>query len=425
MNELERTLIEYRPDIRYETQIRNEVERKLFVKPGEANKADIPYKYHKTPIMQELDMYSPVTAITEIQKLIEDKVMLNDIKEQLENEIKDNPVDEDGNRIPNDSIENGVPGGILDIIEKIEEQIEYIEDQVEYFYDIKVDEDDLDKFKEEQQDRIDKWKDRERDELSSIVDYEFSPIEKEYIESLIHNPESDVNSYDEYIQQLLRDRINAGSPYINYAEMSDEIKVAYLLEAEIGQIRSAIHGVDTTYNYNMNDAMLGATQKGLEFLVEASGQLFAVKEVSNLQYNKETRDTITVADNMVRHNDIKFRYALFNHLKVGKDLRNRYRGNWLTTKSVAENEASVAFATTLKNGESMIDSNWENNVVEMLGSSQTLYKQLEARLNSVQNRKHHSLLYRFADIVSREFDFEYKERELKTFVRRFNLDSMR
>ena len=422
MNELERSLLEYQPDIRYETHIRNEVERKLFVSPEETKK---PTQYNKTPIMQELDEYSPVTAITQVQNLIKDMEGLLDIKEQIKDVVKEDDNGSDDGGIHHDTIDNGVDKGILDIIEEIEDQVGFIKDQVDYFYDIQVDDTDLEKFKEEQQDRLDKWRDKEREELTSIVDYDFSNIEREYIESMIHDPNSDVNSFDDYIKKLLQDRINAGSPYINYPEISDEIKVGFLLEAEIMQVRTAIAGVNEIYNYSMNDAMLGDTQKGLEFLVENPGQLYAIKEISTLQYNKETRDTMTIADNMTRHNELPFRYALFEHLKKCKDLRNRYRGNWLTTQSVENNEASVAFATTLKNGEGMVDGQWENVVVEMLGSSQTLYKQLSSRLDCTHKRKHHSLLYRFADVVSREFDFEYKERELKTFVRRFNLDSMR
>lgn len=419
MNELERTLIEYRPNIKFETHIKNEVERKLFIDPTVADNKGIPYVTHKTPVLSEMEMYPIAETITKYQQLKLDLDKLKTIRDTIK----------DVDSIPDAILEDGTPGStdgyIVDLIDKIEEQVDFISDQIEYFYDVDPESTDLEKLKEKENLRLEEILAREKEELSSTINYNFSDIERAYIDNLIHDRDSSVWSIDDYVNELLRERIKNGSKNIDYVQLADDVKISYLLNSEIAQVSTVIQDVNGIYNYSMNDAMMGNTQKGLEFLVDYAGQLYPIKEMSSLQYKKENRDILSVQDNLTRYNDIDFRYALFENLKKFKDLRDRYKYGGLVTESIEDNEASVPFATILGNGKGMVDSQWENTVVEMLGSSQTLMKQLSAMTNSLESQKHYSLLYRFADIVSREFDFEYKERELKTFVSRFNIDSMR
>lgn len=420
MRDIERTLVEYRPDIKYATDIRNNVERKIFSAPTDESVNKERYITHKTTVLSELEMYPPSDSIARFQTLRNEMAKLREIKENILNVNKDN----DDFGVPDD-VPGSVDPHIVDLIDKIDDQVKFIEDQIIYFYDTEPDDDELDKVKKKEDQRLEEDLAREREDLTQIRDYELSPIENKHIDTLIYDPSSNINSVDDYINSLLRDRIQKGSQYIDYTQMADDVKISFLLYTEVSQAMNSLQSVNNIYNYTMNDAMMGSTQKGLEFLVEYAGQLYPIKEITSLQYKKENRDILSIQTNMTRHNDLDFRYALFENLKKFKDLRDRYKNSGLVTQSIEGNEASVPFATVLNAGKSAVDSQWENTVVEMMGSSQTFMKQISAITDSLEKQKHYSLLYRFSDIVSREFDFEYKERELNTFVRRFNIDSMR
>lgn len=421
MKHLERTMVEYRPSIRYETQIHNQVSRKLFVDPNEAEEKKLPHITHKTPVLQEMELYPPAATIEKFKQLKEKMEKLNDIKKEILNDNK--AVDDTAS--PDALIPGKVDHHIVDIIDHIDEQAKFIEEQIKYFYETETDVDDLDRLIDKEKQKLDEILAREKEELSAIRDYVPSPVEQSYIDTLIADRHSDVRSVDDYVRNLVKERIRNGSPHVDYIQMADDVKVSFLLNTEINQLLASIETTGFIYDYRMNDAMMGETQKGLEFLVEESGQLYPIKEISLLQYKKENRDILSIKTNLTRYNDIDFRYALFENLKKFKDLRDRYKHGGLITESIEDNEASVSFATILKSGKSAIDSQWENSFVEMLGSSQTLMKQLSSMTNSLEMQKHYSLLYRFADIVSREFDFEYKERELKTFVQRYGIDNLR
>lgn len=420
MKDLERTLVEYRPNIKYETYIQNEVERKMFADPKDELSEAVPHVIHKTPVLEEMEMYPPAETIEKFQDLKKRMDELKTIRDIIDGQNKG----VDDTTAP-DNTPGPVDDYIVDIIDKIEEQVDYIDDQIEYFYDVETDDTELEKLKKKEEERLDEIKARERDELTQIIGYTPSGIERAHIDSLIADRNSSVNSVDDYLNGLLLERIRVGSKNIDYTQLADDVKISFLLYTEITQLSSTMQNVVGIYNYRMDDAMMGATQKGLEFLVDYAGQLSPIKEISSLQYKKENRDILSVQTNLTRYNDIEFRYALFENLKKFKDLRDRYKYGGLVTQSIEDNEASVPFATILNNGKSAVDSQWENTVVEMLGSSQTLMKQLAAMTSSLEKQKHYSLLYRFADIVSREFDFEYKERELKTFVQRYGIDNMR
>lgn len=423
MKELERTLVEYRPNIKYETHIQNEVDRNLFIDPLVAVNKEIPFLTHKTPVLRELETYPPAKTIEKYKHLKTEMAKLATIRDEISgsnNDIIDLPNPEPGEVIP-----DKVDHYIENVIDAIDGQVLFIDDQIKYFYDTDTDDDDIDKLIDKEKERLEEIQAREREELTVIADYTPSPIERAHIENLIKDRDSSIRSVDDYISYLLNERIKNGSKSVDYIQLADDVKISFLLDTEISQLLSSIQTITGIYNYRMNDVMMGETQKGLEFLVEYAGQLYPIKEISSLQYKKENRDIMTIQTNLTRYNDINFRYALFENLKKFKALRDRYKHGGLVTESIEDNEASVPFATILKNGKNTVDSQWENTFVEMLGSSQTLMKQLAAMTNSLEKQKHYSLLYRFADIVSREFDFEYKERELKTFVQRYGIDNMR
>ena len=483
MRQHERDILSYRPDINFETKIHTLVESRI--RPSQnTNVSDDKITNYHTAISKEFEEYNLATVLDAYEQMLEteklmDEIILRGVKHDKDTGVDIIPdvpknTDEDtvisseqewdvtpaippdnitgtpgfsDNIDPSPGIEDGNPtdtdtpsprpakdrddDGVGDtpiknpvfIAEKVKEEIDNVKDIISKIYDFDQNTVDLDDLRNREIDRVKDVIDKEKDDISYYVDYQFTDTERDYIDKLIRTRSSGVKSLDDYIKRLIDEHLERGSDRVDYPRLRDDVKRAFALSSLANSINKSGRSAYNTSNKRMDDVMGGDTQGGLVHLVEEVSRS-SVKDMCELNYRRTLRDAKVIRDNIERHNDAEFRAALYEHFAEVDKLKRKYAYK-RKEDSITGEVASVPFASLNNATKAMVDTTWDNVMVDLISSSYTLEHQLRLLQEVVDEQQELSLMYRFADLIDREFDFEHKEKEMATFVSRHQVNYMR
>ena len=323
MREIDKDILSYRPEIDYETTIRNLVE--VNIRPIDMtldNPEDNTLITYRTDISMELERYNLATVLDGYKQMQDTKQLMKDIISRgIEVEKKtgrDTSSDEYIADIGTESITDPIFAA-----EEILKEIDNIENLIGKIYDIDLDTVDIDELIRNEEDRIKDIKQKEEEDISFYKEYKFSDSEREYIDQLIYNRSTGIDRLDDYINRLIEEQREIGSSRIDYPTIRDDVKRAFGISTLISTVNVSGNRISNVSNMTMDDVMNGDTQGGLVYLVDVANRS-DVKSMSELNYRKTTHDAQLVRDNMGRYNEPEFRSALYDHFIEVDKLKRRY-----------------------------------------------------------------------------------------------------
>lgn len=426
MREIDKQTLTYRPQIDYDIVLSQSIRNKVYVNNYAASNyvedENDNITTHKTDLLTEYEEYNPAIVI---EKLIEAQDMRDRLKSELEavNNLSKQSNKDFGGDEYSYSITDPVIHDTTIVMKHIVEEIDSITKLIQELFDLDDSDNGLVKRLEVEYEKINDAIAKEKAEISFYNKYQLSDIELAYVDELMKNSANNINSYDDYINKIIEEYRERGAKGVDYEDIRSATKKSYmaqhLLEETINIGEQAIQ----VHNYNMSDLFNNLVDDTLVYLVDHASRS-DVKDMSELNYRKAIRDANVVHDNIARYNDIDFRNALNNHLMELENVRRRYA--YTSEKEAMEElEPSMRIVALSNNTKSLVDSNWENILVDRIGATNALSHQMLLLLHGAMTQKEYSLMYRFADKIDREFDFEHKDKELAVFNSRNQIYSMR
>ncbi len=425
MRDIDKQTLTYRPNINYDIVLSQSIKEKIHVDESVmADKSDAlidSIKTHKTDLLNEYENYNPAIVI---QKLL----IANDLKEDLIKELETtNNLQKQLNKdFGGDdyvhSIEDPVIHDSSIAIKNLIDEIDNITELITDLLDVGKTDVEMSEHLNREYEKISDIIAKEEAQISFYTEYQLSDIERAYVDELMFDSRNKINSYDDYVDRIIQEYRERGADGVDYDAVRSDTKKSYMAQTILNETINLANRALEVHRYNMSDLFDNMVDDTLVYLVDHASRS-DVKDMSNLNYRRVIRDTAVIRENMGRYNDSTFREALNKHLLEVEEVRRRYA--YTREKEALEGSQPSLKIVELNNStKSLVDSNWENVLVDRISSTKALSHQLNLLLENAMSQKEYSLMYRFADIIDREFDFEHKEKELKVFNSRNRIYSM-
>ena len=426
MRQIDKTTLTYRPVIDYDIVLSQSIKDKIHVVEEDVrqkftqNSEDV--TTHKTELLKEYEKYNPTIVIPKLVKLEELKDKLVDKLETV------NVIDKHLNKgFGYDNYEHSITDPVIHdtsvAMKHIVNEISGITNLIKELFDfVDVTDVDLSNRLDTEYTKLHDAIAKEQAQITFYNKYQLSDIERSYVDKLIADRSSGIRTYQDYINRIIEEYRTRGADGIDYEELRSNTKKSYVAQHMLDETISLGEKAIEIHDYNMSDLFNDRVDDTLEYLVDYASRS-DVKDMTELNYRKTIRDVNVIAENMARYNNDEFREALNKHIMELEKVRRRYA--YTGEKEAVEHlEPSIRLTDLSNSTKSLVESNWENALVDRVGSTNALVHQLSLLLGSAMEQKEYSLMYRFADIIDREFDFEHKDKEMQNFNSRNGIYSM-
>lgn len=432
MKPWERKIIEYRPNIGLKRTILTTIIKRA---GGEDNSSI----YKPTA---KLIARTDRLAIDVIESIIATLSKLNDMKASIEQTLAYDPtfikykeaVDTGdqllADEIHQDNMVDIIGRSELDvypiIVDFIDELIEYLDTVNDTLFDGKVDYADLEPSRKEEEEKMESMLQMESEQLSLQTRPVFTPQQLILIDRLVRDPDEEINSVEDYIQALYTELRNKGATGIDYEDIADESRTIYSFGEKADMFRGTSDSI-AEYLYSSLDSFVAKDIQGsLEFLSDTTTSLHDIMESLGTSYQYYASKTLNSYLNTKRIADRGIREVLDKQLVQVQAKKSRLVDTLLRSMQTNnESGGAISFRDGIREGVGAADNMWAFILTEHIGTTEMNDSQYSELHSVLMKKKQHQLLFKYTDIVSREFDFDHRERELQTFAHTHSLHSLR
>lgn len=432
MKPWERKIIEYRPNIGLRRTILSTIIKRA---AGEDNSSI----YKPTA---KLNARTVRLAIDVIDSIVATLSRLNEMKDNIEKTLAYEPVfvkykeaiDADdpllADEIHQDNMVDIIGRNELDvypiIVDMIDELVEFLDTVNDALFGGELDYADLEPSRKLEEDKIKSMLQLEAEQLSLQTRPTFTPQQMVLIDRIIRDPEEDINSLDDYIQALYTELRNKGANGIDYEDLADESRTIYSFGEKADMFRKTSDTISEYLFSSLDSFVSNDIQGSLEYLSDTSGSLHDIMESLGTSYQYYARKTLGAYVNTKRISDRSVREMLDKQLVQIQAKKGKLVDTLLNSMQINnESAGAISFRDGIREGVDSADNMWRFILTEHIGTTEMNENQYSELHNSLMKKKQHQLLFRYTDLVSREFDFENKERELKTFAHTHALHGLR
>lgn len=429
MQPWERKIVEYRPNIGMDQEILTKIIKRTNDEVGHLFKPTVSLMtrqaYFATDIIDSL--LATLSALNELKTYIERTLAHTPVYIAYKKEV------DAGNHLDAEEIheENMIDiGGTpeLDvypiIVDLIEEVIVYLDYVNEELFDGEVDYSDTADLREEERLKIEALFQLEAEELTLSVKPIFTPAQQVLIDRLIADQGNDINTVEQYIEYLYQEKREQGASTIDYRKLNDESRTIVSLLSKADMFKEATTQTQGYIGSSLSAFVNNDVQGSLEYLVEMAGSLHDLKTSYEVSHQHHAVEALQSFHNSVRVSDRGVREMLDKNLSALRQKKSQVV-NSLSYQLTTDQDSIGAHSiiSTARDGIHSVNNLWTFILTEHMGTSEMNQDQYKKLMGGLLTKRSHQALFMYADLVQREFDFENKDRELKTFASIQNLHS--
>lgn len=427
MQPWERSIVEYRPNIGMDRDILTKIIKRT---NREVGRTFTPTKslmtrqsYFATDIIDSL--MATLSALTELKNHIESTLAYNPVFEEYKRLVnEDDKIGAADLHEENMISLDGTPQldvypDVINFLDEVTQYLDYINDEL---FDGDIDYSDTSGLRDKEKAKIEALFELEAAELTQDINPSFTEAQLVLIERLTQDPSSNINTIQKYIDYLQEEKRKEGASTINYKQMNDEsrIIVSHLKKADMFK-DSTSH--ISEYLYSSLSAFVHEDVQGsLEYLVDMAGLLSDMKSAYEISHQQYAISALNTHYNKIRVADREVREMMDKKLSALRQKKSQIV-NSLSYRLKTPHEAVGAHALkeTMQEGIHSVNNLWTFMLTEHMGTSEMNIDQNKKYTDDLTRKRQHQMMYKYADLVQREFDFENKDRELKTFASTQNL----
>lgn len=428
----ERQIIEYRPSIEDNRSILSIVIKRM------ENEFGAGYTYIPTEVMKQTLRRTAFDVIDKILAALSQATALkNGIEKELVNhpryiEYKKALADGDDVTAREIHFENVADIGghpsldvypiIVGVIDELEDFLDYTNDEL---FGGELDYNHLEPKREEERQQLESLVSLESEDLSHQTSPVFTEQQQVLINRVIQDPNSDINSVQDYINQVFYEKRKLGSPRINYDILADRAQVINALGRKADMFFESIGGINDYVYSRLGNYVNEDIQGSLEYITSLQGSLGDMKESTQLAHRYYVDKSLGAMKNMYRVGDENLRPFLDKQLSAVRKKKSRLVDGLRKTyaSTTLGNPGTIAVYETLREGIRSANNLWKFILTEHVSNTDLNEDQFSRLTQMLDKKKNQQMIHHYVDFIGREFDFEHRDKELKTFVDKQGLHS--
>lgn len=266
----------------------------------------------------------------------------------------------------------------------------------------------------------------ESEELSLQIRPVMTQQQLAMVQKLIEDPNEPINSTEDYIRVIHSELRNRGASGIDYDKLADDSQIIYSYSEKANMFRKSTDSIGN-YIYSSLESFVDSDIQGsLRYLSDTVDLFHDIMDSLGTSHQYYANESLSSYHNMKRVSDQETREMLDERLSGIKDKKARLVNTLLQSFQTDNQSAgAISIRQGIREGVQSADNLWTFILTEHIGTTEMNDHQLEEFYKKISKKKQHRSLFRYTDLVSREFDFDNKERELKTFAQTHNLHTLR
>ena len=313
---------------------------------------------------------------------------------------------------------------LRDTMQEMENYLDYLNDS---FFSGEADYSDLAPVREREERDVTGLLDLESDDLRLLTPDDLSDDQRRLIQRLIDDPEHPLKTEGDYIRHLNDDMRSSGSRRVDYRYWADRVQLIAAANEKTTMFRELIEHISVYLSSALSDYVMDDLQGSLDYLVDIRSSLDDMRDALATSFDFFAKRSQSSYVNTLRVSNGEMRQFLDGELKTVQERKNRLtrRLKILHTAGAQAELGAQTFLTAAaeaaRNGEGL----WKYILTEHIGTTDMNRDQHKEFFGALAEKRKHQILYRYAGIVSREFDWEHADQEKIRFISIHNLHKLR
>lgn len=257
----------------------------------------------------------------------------------------------------------------------------------------------------------------ESEDLQPIVLSDLTPDERRILEKIIWDSGGVATTEEEYMEFLTKEKYKNGSSRINYDEVAVRTQVIAVANEKSKLFKQIADNTDAYINTRMEEHLGGDMKGSLGYLVNLEDNLSDIKDTLAMGFDNNARKSQDAFINQVRLTNQTVREFLDQKLQQVRKKKEK------TTQKVKKfydpdvKEVGAQFLMgAIADGVDATNNLWTVMLSEHIGATEMAVDQYEQFFGHLEGKRRSQELYKYVDVVDKEFDYENKEKEMQNFL---------
>lgn len=294
---------------------------------------------------------------------------------------------------------------LADIQDEMQDYMEFIDD---FLYEGELDATKLEEAREAEEKVLEHYLQMESEDLSFQTTPSFTPQQLALIQRTINDPDTSLSSIEDYIEELRREQLTNGSPRVPYQKIFDETRLIHILHKKSDMFKEQVNHLIDLHQTKLSSYAHDEIAGSLEYVVDKSNMINDLSDISQMAYSYHTSDMKNFLYQLNRVGDQDLRHYMDQKLKEVYAKKQRYvnqLGEHGLHETTVENPGATGVIWAMKDGINAVYNAWMFLMTEHLGTTEeNIFRWREFSEKWNEKRKQ-QIMYRYLKKVSNEFEF--------------------